>query len=32
LPRGYYRHLTEQEIAFLKMSKWKNGFLSACLS
>jgi len=21
LPRGYYRHLTEQEIAFLKMSK-----------
>jgi len=25
LPRGYYRHLTEQEIAFLKMSKWKNG-------
>jgi hypothetical protein len=25
LPRGYYRHLTEQEVAFLKMSKWKNG-------
>lgn len=21
LPRGYYRHLTEQEVAFLKMSK-----------
>jgi 23S rRNA pseudouridine2605 synthase len=21
LPRGYYRHLTEQEIAFLKMTK-----------
>jgi 23S rRNA pseudouridine2605 synthase len=21
LPRGYYRHLTEQEIAYLKMTK-----------
>lgn len=31
LPRGYYRHLTEQEVAFLKMSKWKSG-LSAWLS
>jgi 23S rRNA pseudouridine2605 synthase len=21
LPRGYYRHLTEQEVSFLKMTK-----------